>query len=202
MTQKKWERTLKRFLSPLPKSEQKSIVAYYREMYQDKLDLGLSESEILAEFGDPQVCAGRMIAESSIEQKTPPTTTATNNPFAQEYKAKPIKSASVGGTLGMVFFTLLLGIPVGAVWVSVIAVFAAVGVASVAVGFAGLLSPLLTPFYSSLGFSGVSFAANLGLYLASAGAGFMLAVLFYYATKHTVVGLIQTVKFIYGRYRL
>lgn len=199
MTQKKWERTLKRFLSPLPKSEQKSIVAYYREMYQDKLDLGLSEQEILNEFGDPQVCAGRMIAESSIEQKTP---SATNNPFAQEYKAKPIKSASVGGTLGMVFFTLLLGIPVGAVWVSVIATFAAVGVASIAVGFAGLLFPLLTPFYSSLGFSGISFTANLGLYLASAGAGFMLAVLFYHATKHTVVGLIRTVKFVYGRYRL
>ena len=168
-------------------------------MYQDKLDLGLSESEILAEFGDPQVCAGRMIAESSIERESTPV---TDNPFAREYKAKPMKSTSIGGVLGIMFFTLLLGIPVGAVWVSVIAVFASVGVASVAVGFAGLLSPLLTPFYSSLGFSGVSFAANLGLYLACAGAGFVLATLFYYATKHTAIGLIQTVKFVYGRYKL
>ena len=174
MTQRKWERALKRFLSPLPRSEQKSIVAYYREMYQDKLELGLSESEILAEFGSPQACAGRMIAESSIEQKKPPT---TDNPFAQEYQAKRIKSSSVGGVVGMVFFTLLLGIPVAAVWVSVIATFVAVGVASIAVGIAGLLFPLLTPFYASLGFSGISFTANLGLYLASAGAGFMLAVL-------------------------
>ena len=184
MTQKKWERALKRFLSPLPRNEQKSIVAYYREMYQDKLELGLSESEILAEFGSPQACAGRMIAESSIEQKKPPT---TDNPFAQEYQAKRIKSTSVGGVVGMVFFTLLLGIPVG--------------VASIAVGSAGLLFPLLTPFYASLGFSGISFTANLGLYLASAGAGFMLAVLFYYATKYTAISLKQTVKFVYGRYR-
>ena len=38
MTWKKWSRELKRFLSPLPKSERQTIVAYYREIFEDKLD--------------------------------------------------------------------------------------------------------------------------------------------------------------------
>ncbi len=196
MTWKKWERVLKRYLSPLPKSERQTIVAYYREMFEDKLDSGLTEQEILAEFGAPQACAGRMIAESSIEQEAP---VPASNPFVQEYKAKPIKSTSAGEAVGMVFFTILLVVPILAVWVSVIASFAAVSVACVAVGVAGLIFPLLSPFYSLLGFSGLSFTANLGLYLASAGAGLMLSVAFYFATKYTAIALKQTLKFVYGR---
>ena len=46
MTWKKWSRELKRFLSPLPKSERQTIVAYYREIFEDKLDLGLTEQEL------------------------------------------------------------------------------------------------------------------------------------------------------------
>lgn len=196
MNWKKWERTLKRFLSPLPKSEQKEIAMYYREIYEDKLDLGLTEQEILAEFGSPQACAGRMIAESSVQQENP---VPASNPFVREYKVKPIKTHSAGEVVGMVFFTLLLVIPIAAVWVSVIATFAAVGVACVAVGFAGLIFPLLSPFYSLLGFSGISFTANLGLYLASAGVGLMLSVAFYYATKYTAIALKETLKLVYGR---
>lgn len=196
MNWKKWERTLKRFLSPLPKSEQKAIAMYYRELYEDKLDLGLSEQEILTEFGSPQACAGRMIAESTIEKEV---SVPTSNPFVRQYKVKPFKPHSVGEVVGMVFFTLLLVIPIVAVWVSVIATFVAVGVACIAVALAGIISPLLSPFYSLLGFSGLSFTANLGLYLASAGAGLMLSVVFYYATKYTAIALKETLKLVYGR---
>ena len=196
MTWKKWSRALKRFLSPLPRSERQTIVAYYREMFEDKLDFGLTEQEILAEFGSAQACAGRMIAESSIEQENP---IPASNPFVREYKVKPLKRPSVGVIVGMVFFTLLLVIPIVAVWISVIASFAAVGVACIAVALAGLVFPFLTPFYPMLGFTGVAFTANLGLFLASAGAGLMLSIVFFYATKYTAIGLKETLNFVYGR---
>lgn len=204
MTQNQWEKELKRYLSPLSKTEQNKIIDYYREMYGDKLDAGYTEAEILAEFGSPQVCAGRMIAENATITDEEPA--HPGNPYlqiqpAQPASPKPQKRLSVGMVVGNIFFTLLIVIPVLAVWVSVIATFAAVGVACIAVAFAGLISPLLSPFYSLLGFSGLSFTANLGLYLASAGAGLMLSVAFYYATKYTAIALAQTLKFVYGRYR-
>ena len=194
MTWKKWSRELKRFLSPLPRSERQTIVAYYREMFEDKLDLGLTEQEILTEFGNAQSCAGRMIAESSIEQESP---VAQNNPFVREYKVKPLKRSSVGAIVGMVFFSLLVVIPIAAAWVSVIAAFAASGVACLAVALAGLVFPLLSPFYSLLGFTGVAFTANLGYFVACAGAGLILSVGFYYATKYTALALKITLEFIY-----
>ena len=42
MTYKDWEKRLKRFLKPLLADEKEAALGYYKEMYNDKTDAGLS----------------------------------------------------------------------------------------------------------------------------------------------------------------
>ena len=259
MTLQEWEKKLKKYLSPLPKSEQNRIVEYYREMYGDKIDNGCSEAEILAEFGDPQVCAGRMISENADteEQEQPifapikqpkqpkqpqqaqsaqqaqPTgnpyvgnpyvsspyvgnpylssaaganianTNATNNaPMAQTATDKAKKSPSVGAVIGWIFFTLLIGIPVMAVIVSVIASLAAVFISGIAVAVAGAVFAVASLFFGIFGVPASGIFASLGLGLAASGVGILLAIGFSFATKYTAVYTFKGVRWLYaGRKR-
>lgn len=63
MTKTQWDRKLKKKLAPLGKDEQRRICDYYDELYNDKKDAGLSEEEILAEFGAPEEAAAKFIEE-------------------------------------------------------------------------------------------------------------------------------------------
>lgn len=42
----------------LPEEERERALGYYAELYGDKLDAGVSESEIVREFGDPEGSGG------------------------------------------------------------------------------------------------------------------------------------------------
>lgn len=76
MTKKEWEKRLLKNLKSLSKQERKEVLEYYREMYDDKLDTGFSEREILKEFGSPEECARKILAENGNEdtprQVSPP----------------------------------------------------------------------------------------------------------------------------------
>ena len=63
MTYRQWEKAFRKRLSRLPKEERERALGYYAELYGDKLDAGVSESEIVREFGDPKAAADKIIAE-------------------------------------------------------------------------------------------------------------------------------------------
>jgi len=55
-----WQKELASLLQNLSPDEAKEIIDYYKEIYDDKKDAGLSDDEILAEFGSPSECVARM----------------------------------------------------------------------------------------------------------------------------------------------
>ena len=63
MTYQKWEEELLGHLGSIPESERSEACEYYREIFGDKSDAGIEESKILEEFGDPRICAERIICE-------------------------------------------------------------------------------------------------------------------------------------------
>ena len=65
MTYRQWEKAFRKRLSRLPGEERERALGYYAELYGDKLDAGVSESEIVREFGDPKAAADKIIEESA-----------------------------------------------------------------------------------------------------------------------------------------
>ncbi len=77
MTKFEWERQLKKGISGLPNSEQQRVLEYYSELFSDKIEAGMSEKEIVAEFGNPYDVANKILVDFYNEGK--------NNPKADEY---------------------------------------------------------------------------------------------------------------------
>lgn len=65
MTKKEWFSRLRNFIQGMPQEEQRRIFDYYEELYADKRESGMSEWDIIAEFGNPQEVAGKMLTEMS-----------------------------------------------------------------------------------------------------------------------------------------
>lgn len=77
MTKFEWERQLKKGISGLPDSEQQRVLDYYSELFSDKIDAGMSEREIIAEFGNPYDVANKILVDFYNDGKS--------NPKADEY---------------------------------------------------------------------------------------------------------------------
>ena len=69
MTKYEWERELKRHISALPKSEQAKIFDYYGEIFEDKIEAGMQEEQIIREFGNPYDVASRILSDFKIEKE-------------------------------------------------------------------------------------------------------------------------------------
>lgn len=69
MTKYEWERQLKKGISGLPKSEQQRVLDYYNELFSDKIDAGMREQEIIAEFGNPYDVANKLLVDYYKEEK-------------------------------------------------------------------------------------------------------------------------------------
>ncbi|MCM1289120.1 MAG: DUF1700 domain-containing protein [Corallococcus sp.] len=69
MTKFEWERQLKKGISGLPKSEQQRVLEYYNELFSDKIDAGMREREIIAEFGNPYDVANKLLVDFYKEEK-------------------------------------------------------------------------------------------------------------------------------------
>jgi len=69
MTKFEWERQLKKGISGLPKSEQRRVLDYYNELFSDKIDAGMREQEIIAEFGNPYDVANKLLVDYYKEEK-------------------------------------------------------------------------------------------------------------------------------------
>lgn len=70
MTKYEWESELKKGIHRLPDSEIKRVVEYYDELFYDKADRGKREADIIAEFGNPNDVAYKIISDYDGELKS------------------------------------------------------------------------------------------------------------------------------------
>ncbi len=162
----KWFEDFEKELSSLSFEEGKKAVEYYRELYQDKIDAGLSAEEILASFGSPTEAAKAILENSSEKEKNDFTEegAASANPYIKDANGK---TESLDGdkitrnqVLGIVA-TVLVAVALGSVALSLITLMLRVELALMTSGlslvfhlptlaagliFIGLLLVLLFPF--------------------------------------------------------
>ena len=208
MTYKLWEESLLKYLKNLSKEDKDEILSYYREMYSDKRDTGISESEIVASFGDPMLAAARILKESGEEAEGrsredhiekpadkrnshgedhfEESTAPVSNKAARE-DGKNASGISASRIIGWIFITLLFTIPLFAVVLSVIASLAATTISGGAMLIGGIIGAVASPFLLFFGNTLSTVLLIFGGMLITAGVGALLLIVFYYITKYSVV---------------
>lgn len=187
MTYKKWERKLKKELSPLPKTECERVLEYYREMRDEMASGGRSEESILAELGSPESCARKTLSEEGYTGRQ----AGGRNAYSSAKSGH-----SVAEVIGLFFATVLLVLPIGSALLGVLAAFAAVCVSGAVVGIAGIFGAIAYPFVIG---GGDMALAGVGAGLAASGVGLILFVVFFFITKYTAIALAKLLKAIYKR---
>ena len=186
MTYRKWEDALLSHLGNIPESERREACEYYREIFGDKYDAGIEENRILEEFGDPKICAERILSErDETETKEPKLA-----------KAPRVKAKfSITKWVGIFFLTTLVVIPLACVIISVIAAFASVAIAAAALIIGGVVGTLASPLAFILGYTGWGVLSAAGACLAAAGAGALLFPAFFIITKYSVISSLKLTKY-------
>lgn len=168
---------------PLQRAERKQILDYYREMYGDKVEAGFSEAEILAEFGSPEECAARILAEENAQ----PT------PQKRERKLSPAE------IVGMCFLSLLLILPLAITAFALIITFFALTVSGIGIAIAGAIYAIGAPLLSIGSLSTAGIFAHLGVGLTLCGVGCLLFVAFEPLGKYLAIGTGKALAFLYKR---
>lgn len=177
-TYKKWKKQLQKYISPLSKEEANAVLEYYDELYSDKKEEGLTEENILLSFGEPQVCALRILTDA-------------DKPF----KAK--HTPSVVNYVGLFFLTVLLVLPLAAGAFSIVVSFVASAFACLICSFAGLI---LVPLSFFVGMDGAwAIVMLIGMGICAFGVCLLLAIGFWFVAKYTYIGSIKALKYIYKR---
>ncbi len=86
MSKYEWEKELKKQLSALPEKEQKPIFDYYGEMFEDRFESGMSEADIIREFGNPYDVAQKILADRAENDCRP---SEQDRPAIAEPKRSP-----------------------------------------------------------------------------------------------------------------
>lgn len=204
MTKYEWERELKRHISALPKSEQAKIFDYYGEIFEDKIEAGMSESEIIREFGNPYDVARRILADFKAEtpeeegegpeaqepeRKMPKKQAdriADDRPIAPEEETEGRK-ATAGDTFSRFCVAAVLFVFVGIPALIVLLCLAAAGIALFVSGFVMIVAGFADFIYfivqiCTYGVTG-AYIAHLGIGIGCTALGFLLTPLFMHLTK-------------------
>ena len=88
MTKYEWDRELKKNIHRLPDDEIKRVLEYYDELFEDYIERGKSEREIIAEFGNPCDVADKILADYDGELKS-------DDPFGHPPRFRGDKSGTV-----------------------------------------------------------------------------------------------------------
>ena len=152
-------------------------------MFDEMRNAGRSEASVLAEFGSPEKCAKQVLAEEREGSKN----TAL---------VKDRKRFSAAEIVGLIFFTLLLTIPVGSGMLGILVSFGALSLSGALIGVAGLIFAVYFPFS---GVAEVGVMAGIGIGVAASGVGLLLFVGFFYATKGLAIVLVKALKAVYVR---
>ncbi len=192
MTYKQWEGELLKYLKDTPENEKRKACEYYREIFGDKFDAGIEENKILEEFGEPRICAERILSER-IDFVTEDKKSSDHAPSEETQAQK--KTFSISKWIGIFFLTTLVVIPLASVMLSVIASFGAVTVTAAALIIGGILGTLAAPLAFILGYTGWGVLSAAGTCLAFAGAGAILLPIFYVITKYCIVSTVKLTKY-------
>ena len=187
MTKIEWIAELKKNTEKLPSEEQNRILEYYEELFSDKTESGMSEEEIINEFGNPRDVAEKLLNESPAEEEktavpqenikdgnTSSESKKTDEKPKQEYKP-PVyekKKRSAGSTLASLTLLSLFGFVGLGVLIAVWAVILSVMVVGASAAFAGIVQFFVsfTLFNSGIGAA----LAQLGISIFAAGIGFII----------------------------
>ena len=203
MTYREWESELVGYLKGLPESELEKIKEYYSEMYGDRSDAGMSDERILAEFGEPKLCAAKILMENGEQEE------AAEEPNEKkgdkititlpkiDIKEK-LKGLSVSKIVGWFFLFVLVIIPLAAVALSVVVSFAATAVGCAAGVLGGVVIAVTAPFVSGIAMGGANATATVGVGLAAAGVCALLSIAFFFITKYSVFVCIKIAKYVFG----
>lgn len=182
MTYIQWRDELNGCLGSMPADEKEKVFSYFAEMYADKRDAGLSEEEIVAEFGAPYDVAQRILNEEGYGTKncsrSPAERTEKSESRKEQASGKNKKSLSAGGVVLIVLLCIVCFGP----FVGLIS-----AVFGITVGFIAAPIGIIVYGFCTIGaaIGGIvaGYAAPnillLGIGLATVGAGFMLAPLFF-----------------------
>ena len=182
-----WENRLTENLKSLPTAEMLKITSYYREIYGDKLDAGMTEESILAEFGSPQSCAEKILAENASENNEAPT---SNAPAAPPVLSK---KQTAKGIILAVLFTLFAGAPLAVILAAIILSLGAVCVS----GSVGILAGFVYIFIALFNAMGAGIAAHVGMAIGAMGICGFLGLGSYFATKYSAIYSYKLMKYVY-----
>lgn len=192
MTRYEWERELKKYIAALPKTEQAKIFDYYGEIFEDKIEAGMQEEQIIREFGNPYDVASRILSDFKIEKEK------TEEPDLSDKKEETEKEINETPTVNApekketsafsrFILAAVLFIFVGLPALAVLAGLAFCGVALLVSAVALILGGIFDFFYfvAMLGMYGYSgaYLAHLGIGLMITATGFLLSPLFLFLTK-------------------
>lgn len=182
MTYIQWRDELNSYLGSMPTEEKEKVFSYFAEMYADKRDAGLSEEEIVAEFGAPYDVARRILSEEGRSAGTPAPAPVEKSKRSgrseKQTNGKDKKPLSAGAVILIVLLCIVgfgpfVGLVSAAFGITVGFVAAPIGI--IVYGFCTI--------GAAIGGIVAGYAAPnillLGIGLATVGAGFMLAPLFF-----------------------
>jgi len=180
MTKYEYISELEKDLGGIPYAEKIKMLDFYREMIEDKIESGMSESDVIAELGDPLALADRLREEyraANPERPTPPPVPVEQRKTSGAWKALLIAAIVIGSPLILAVIVTLASLLFGAA-ITIVALGASLVGIAVAVGVVGIglfLTSFLTltsgffPFLMQLGSSFLLIA--LCLLLIGAGVG-------------------------------
>lgn len=188
MTKYEWESELKKKIKRLPKDEQNRVIDYYNELFEDRIEMGWQERQIIANFGTPSEVAARLLSDySDVDSESTATISQLPNNASklQSVSAAP-PPAIVAGDGGKAVRPprprksvgrRVLAVLGGIVGVILSIIFWSVGIALIVSGWVlligGLAAAVLSLFY--LGGNTAGAIANLGTALLAAAIGLLLA---------------------------
>ncbi len=152
MTRAEYLEKLRECLALMPDEEREAQLAYYEELFDDMLEDGMSEEQVIEHLGAPETVAEELLAEI-------PMATLVKNRVRAEGKpsALTIVLLVLGAPLWLPLllsaFAVLLSLLISfwAVGISLGVVLPAVGIALVGVGVGKLLGMVTLPFLAALG---------------------------------------------------
>ncbi|MDE7401549.1 MAG: DUF1700 domain-containing protein [Clostridia bacterium] len=77
MTYIKWKDEVESYLVGMPQDEKQKLFSYFSEMYADKRDAGISEEQIIEEFGAPYDVAKRILEGGKDGDRSEPAAKVT-----------------------------------------------------------------------------------------------------------------------------
>ena len=179
MTKELWLKILEDALKKMSKSERNRVLDFYREMIEDKIEGGASESVVVNSLGNPHDVAEKILEENGVkvEEVAQEENKVTPNSEPKK-KGIPVWLACVSGIV-----IVPIAISLIASWFSVYISFVATFFALVVSAFACVIAIFVSLIMAFTGYvpGGV---ALVGASIAGTGIVMLLAVAFWYVCKY------------------